>query len=202
MSERLATVADEFEITRGPMISGHSEALEVTYRLITGRSGRGWLIPDPEVPNMGGRIYVTNSEDWTKRGEGFGGGTIEMPMKEGGIFELRGGWHTNSGALFEDTDVDLSQRNLTFVVISRGLDYSQRRVDPQSGREYLATIMKDIVYMDPEGGLEGYFMRGKHLCVAMMNETGEAYFQYSGSNGGSSYGRMKPGDTVRDEDMW
>lgn len=188
---------------RGGMISGQGRAVMLTYRVIVGKSGRAFLIPDPEVPNMAGHIYVTDSEDWNKKGDGFGGATLEMPLHDQeDYFFLKGGWHTNAEFLFEETEVDLRDHHLNFVVISRGADYNQQV--QEEGRIFTTTVMRDIVYSDPEGGLEGRYHRGLHIAVALAQKHNEAYFLHSaGVDGGSSFQRVHPETPVRDpEDMW
>jgi hypothetical protein len=190
----------EFAIPRRRMTSGQGSAVGVTCRMIVGESGRAWLIPDPEVPDMAGRIHVTDSKNWEKRGDGFSGATLEIPLKDGGTFALRGGWHTNAGALFEDTGVDLRDSHATFVVLSRGVEYNQTIKDEYG--EYNGNVMKDVVYRDPEDGLEGRYHRGYHIAVALAQKTGEKFFLYSESGGGSIFQRVSPDSIVRDpEDM-
>lgn len=192
----------EFTIPRRQMTSGQGEAVKITYRLIEGsKSGRAFLIPDPEVPDMAGHIYATDSENWDRRGEGFGGATLEMHLEKDRIFYLKGGWHTNAEHLYRDTEVDLRDHHSTFVVISRGIEYNQTVKDEYG--EYNSNVMKDVIYQDPEGGLEGRYHRGYHLAVALAKETGEKFFLYSQSGGGSSFQRVGPDNVIRDpEDMW
>lgn len=187
---------------RGGMVSGQGRAVMLTYHMVVGKSGRAFLFPDPEVPDMAGHIYVTDSENWEEKGDGFGGATLEMPLLDGDVFALRGGWHTNAEFLFKETGVDLRDRHLNFVVISRGADYNQQI--QEEGRTYTTTVMRDIVYRDPEGGLEGRYHRGYHIAVALAQKHNEAYFLHSaGAQGGSSFQRVHPESVVRDpEDMW
>lgn len=99
------------------------------YVMVVGNSGRAWFYP--LLPNRGDHILVTDSKDWDKRGDGFGGSTLKLnlnyPTYE---FELRGGWHSNSSALLADTGIDLTQYHATFgVICGKVIDYNGLEFD-------------------------------------------------------------------------
>lgn len=161
------------------MFCGQSEAISRKYHKHVGKSGNIWLVADQE--DAGADIYVTNNpQNTTSRNqafEGFGGATLSMPLVDGTTFELRGGWHSNSDALFNDTGVDVRDKIFTFVVLSKGLDFDKKSY----GR-----ILTDVVYQDEKPTL-GNFYRYKDL----IKQYPEANFYYSESKGGSSSGTTK-----------
>lgn len=168
----------DYIIENQPMTSGQGEAIAKQYHKYEGKSGRTWLVAD--VPNAGDYVYVTNNPEnttsYTQGFQGFGGATLPMLLVEGSIFQLRGGWHSNSEALYEDTGVDVRDKHLTFIVVAR-----------QRVFEAGQTILKDVLYKDLEPVI-GLFDRGKFIANKLYQEFGDPLLLYSRSNGGSSLG--------------
>ena len=164
-------------ISRQPMISGQGEAVANEYLTFTDKSGRTWLYTDRD--NSADNIYVSNPDN--KNGEGFGGATLGLPLKGGGTFPLRGGWHSNADALFTSTGIDLREKYTTYVVIGKGRFYTDRG----------ETVIEDIVYQDSEPMI-GSFYRGDVLAKQIANELQLEVYLYSGSKGGSSCGKVTP----------
>ena len=157
------------------MISGQGEAVKNEYLTFTDKNNRTWLYTD--APNAGENIYVSNPDN--KRGEGFGGATLEMPLKNGGTFSLRGGWHSNSDSLFAHTGIDLREKHYTYVVIGKGRSYTDRG----------ETVIEDVLYHDDEPTI-GAFNRGDVLAKQIASELQCEVFLYSGNRGGSSCGKV------------
>lgn len=89
-----------------------------TFEMHVGTSGLTWFVPAVTVrPNRADHIYRTAYEDRSRRGTGFAGGTIILPLIDGTDFELLGGWRTNSKQLLEDTGIDCSNMYLTYGAV-------------------------------------------------------------------------------------
>ena len=171
-TKRYVAGPDEFVTDEYSMFSGQAEAVARLYNKYVGKSGNTWLVAQQE--QAAEEVYVTNNPA-NSGGEGFGGATLSMPLVEGGVFLLRGGWHTNADSLFKDTGVDVRNTHRTFVVLSKERDST----NDGSWR----TVMRGIVYKDSEPVL-GSFDRYKEL----IKQHPEAKFYYSKSKGGSSLG--------------
>lgn len=99
-----------------PPIESIEDRNNLTFILKTDGHGRGWLYTyDSKSPAS--QIYVTDSADWSQAGAGFGGSTLKFNLVSGGVFELRGGWHSNSDSLFANTGIDFRDAHLTLVHI-------------------------------------------------------------------------------------
>ena len=133
-----------------------------TYRMVVGKSGKAWFILT-EVDNPGDYILVTDSDDWDKRGEGFGGSTLNLALENGEKFSLLGGWHSNSNALLRDTGIDLTHTHLTYGVITE-LDGT-------------------VVHKD-EGWTLGKFDRTEELCKSLVEKSGKPLHHENQSMGG------------------
>jgi hypothetical protein len=174
--------ANDYIIQRQPMRSGQGEAQSRKYHKYIGNGGRIWLVADQE--NAAANIYVEGGPN----SDGFGGATLTFPLVDGSEIKLKGPWHTNSGALYEATGVDVRDKHYTFVVISR------RR---ESGEHY-EMIMADVLYKD-ETPMLGPFDRGKSIARGLLESTGlNSVALYSQSEGGSSCGfEYAPGKEPR-----
>lgn len=169
----------EFISPQYSMISGQGEAVTRKYHLHIGKSGHTWLVADQD--NAGDNIYVTAHKDPNKRGEGFGGSTLELELVDGGTFKLHGGWHSNPHSLLDDTGIDHTQHYRTFVVLANEKDV----YDPSGKGRYSGQYRyTQIVYIDPEGGMIGAHDRYKEL----EKQFPEAKFFYMESTGGSASG--------------
>lgn len=213
----------DYVIEAQPMISGQGEALSRSYNMYIADNGRAFFVAD--VEDAASHIYVTDSDDWSKRGEGFAGATLPLRILNGTdvikklypnggsvenitmdtdgsmYFQLRGGWHTNSDsafrnlrssnaeALWSSTGVDIRQTHRTFVVIAE---------DRTSNRENgYRTILKNVLYIDKDGGELGWFKRGSIIAVGIARALGKPVYCYSQGSGGSSCGPVKPDDEIK-----
>ena len=175
----------EYIIQRRPMTSGQGEAVVHKYNQYTGKSGCIWLVSDQ--PNYGDQILVTNNPENTtskEQGfEGFGGATMQIPLVDGGVFELHGGWHSNSDALFQDTGIDARDKHYTRVIVAMG-----RKSD-----NLYNTIFTDVIHYEDDYVL-GFFERSKEIAQKLADELGQMVYCYSESQGGSSCGGVKPSE--------
>jgi hypothetical protein len=164
--------ANDYVIQRQPMRSGQGEAQSRRYHKYVSKSGKVWLVADQ--PNAGANVYVEGGPN----SDGFGGATLTFPLVDGSEIKLKGPWHTNAGALYSDTGVDVRNQHYTFVVVSR------RR---ESGEHY-EMIMADVLYKD-EASVLGSFDRGKGIARKLLSEMAlDSVALYSESEGGSSCG--------------
>lgn len=200
-----------FTFPRQGMSCAAHNAIQVRYDLLIGKSGRAWLVPEEGTPNRANEIHCTNSADWTKKGMGYGGGSLKLPLTQPPVlsdlvqtdvviqsgdgswyFELRGGWHTKANALYEDTGFDIRCSSVTLVAIGRWGRYGGY------GSSEDATVVHDVLYVDPEP-LEGHFERGEHLAKGLANALGYPVYVGVQSAGGGRYGWEYPdGKSSRD----
>jgi hypothetical protein len=166
------------------MISGQAEAQIRTYEMYVGKSGRAWFVPYLQT-DKADNIYVTDSADWLKRGNGFGGTTLRLNLKDGSDFALRGGWHSNAEGLLEDTGVDVTDTHLTYGAV--GL----------SRVENAYMTIGDLIYKDEEPTM-GKYNRIRTIAVEYANEHNVTVYYCVQSTGGGSCGPIKPGDEVHD----
>ncbi len=160
--------------TDGPyqMISGQGEAMSRAFKVATNKSGRRWLYND-DLRDAGAFVYVEGDPN----SDGFGGATIPFKLVDGTTLPLKGPWHSNTEALFADCGIDLRNRHVTWGCIGTERDWKQSR-----------SVIKGLIYFDPEGGIEGPFNRIESIAEAMarLHKAELAYF--SGSHSGSSCG--------------
>lgn len=158
------------------MFSGQGEAVERKYHKYTGKSGHVWLVADQE--NAAENVYVTAFSNAERRGEGFGGNTLELPLVDGGTFKLHGGWHSNSDALFKDTGVDVRATYYSQVVLSLG-----RKSNGQ-----IHGVLTDVIYVE-EQPIMGIYDRYKEVMATYP----EANFYIHETHGGGSSGMTDAG---------
>lgn len=174
---------NDFVVERQPMICASAEAESRKYHKFVGKDGRIYLVADQ--PDAAANIYVAADPEELKPGyrgfQGFGGRTLTFKLVDDTELKLKGPWHTNSQDLFNNTGVDVRDKNYTFVVISR---------DRKSGKNY-ESIMVDVLYMD-DGPQLGYFHRGDSLARQWAQHLGVPVYCFSQSSGGSSCGQVKP----------
>jgi small nuclear ribonucleoprotein (snRNP)-like protein len=169
----------DFTISRGGMKSGISAARSHKYRKIETKRNV-WYITDE--PCAGDSIYVSiKNEDPKAYFKGFGGATLKFEMIDGTIDEVKGPWHSNSDALFQDTGVDLRESHITYGVIAMGREYDDK----------MNLVMKDVIYQDDDWTC-GSFDRVKAIAQGMADTLGKPVFAYSESHGGSSCGAVEP----------
>ena len=104
---------NDFVVGRQPIICGSAEAESRKYYKYVGKSGKIWLVADQE--DAAANIYAEGGPN----SDGFGGRTLTFQLVNGSEIKLKGPWHTNAQALFEETGIDVRDRHYTFVVISR-----------------------------------------------------------------------------------
>jgi len=180
----------DYTVKDRQMTCASAEAEKCTYVMQVGKSGRRWLYPDCGS-NSASHIYVEGE----KNSQGFGGRTLTFKLTpdqlvENGEIKLKGPWHSNSEALFEDTGVDLRDTHVTFVVVSKGREHLDMG---ECG--WYKTVMTDVLYIDDEP-TSGSFRRGDEIAKKYANDLGEPVFLHSQSNGGSSTGQVKPDEEV------
>ena len=165
-----------YTIQRQPTISGQAEAASRTYHLHEGKSGRRWLVANQEAAAE--NIYVEGGPD----SQGFAGASLTFKLTDGETLALKGPWHCNAQALYEDTGIDVRNTHRTFVVISRDLIHEDGK-----------TIMVDVLHQD-EAPVLGSFHRGDVLARDIARKLGHSVVRFSQSSGGSCTGRVKPDD--------
>lgn len=169
---------DRFEIGAYRMFSGSAEAAKHKYHKYVGKSGRIWLVAD--IPNAGENVYVEGGPN----SDGFGGSELKFELQGSDeIVTLKGPWHSNSEALFEDTGVDVRDRFYTFCVIAKWRD---TEIDPIN-RHYPRTVMNGVLYRDEQPVL-GSFDRPeiKKLAKDFANSLQHSVYVYKETRGGSS----------------
>lgn len=165
--------------TRGySMICASSEAERHEYYKFVGKSGRIWLVA--EVSYAGEHVYVSGDEN----SQGFGGRTLRFNLVNGEGLDLKGPWHSNPEALFQDTGVDVRGRHRTFCVIAKYREFNGDKC-----------TFKDVLYQDREPVL-GYFDRPdvKKLAKNFAIELGHSVYVYKETKGGSSNFSVDPAD--------
>jgi len=168
---------------RTGMISGQGEAMANKYHMHVGQSGKAWFVADRE--NCADHIYCTAYADWDKTGKGFAGAHLPLILVDDTQFILKGGWHTNSDALYADTGVDVFDRYLTFGAV--GLS---RLVWSPENPEYDMGI-DQVIYADEEPKM-GSFNRIKDIAQQLANEIERKVYYSVKSNGGGSCGPVNP----------
>lgn len=171
------SVLDRKYIRSGGMISAQGEAQDRKYARYLGKSGRMWFVYD----NNPSHVLVTAYSDYDRAGEGFGGRTLHVQLEEGYEYEgestflLRGGWHANSEAMFEDTGVDIRDRYMTTVNVS--LDTGS------SGPPYYDRWMERFVHREDDPVM-GSYDRDKEIGQTMADRYGVPVFVSKQSHGG------------------
>lgn len=149
------------------MVSGQGNAQSFIYKKHTGKSGANWFIPiNSEEPAAHVQVHYPSS----KYSDGYGGAALLFQLDDGTTYRAQGPWHSNSDSLFRDTGIDIRDKHLTFVVLSK------------ASKGY-PTELIDVVYQDPQP-LLGKFDRYKDL----IKQFPEARYYYSESSGGSFSG--------------
>lgn len=153
------------------MFSGQAEAQQNLYKIAIGKSGRIWLYSTAD------NIYVQGGP----KSDGFGGALLEFKLYNGcDSIKLKGPWHSNSDALFQDTQVDIRDTHLTWGVIGTNREWIEGR-----------TVIKDIIWFDKEP-LYGTFNRVEDQAKKLASERQQTLYKYVRSLGGSSCGPVQP----------
>lgn len=165
------------------MLCGSALAEEKTYRMIKVAEDRVWLVPTDGDPN---RIQFHNPLD--TKSEGYGGSVITFHLEDGSIYEAKGPWNSNPGALKKDTRIDLTQNFVTWglVALERGCD------------EDYNSVFKDVLYIDKEP-VKGSYNRIERMALQLAKELGRRVYYLTTYEGGSIHGPVYPTDNWRAE---
>jgi hypothetical protein len=158
------------------MICGSYEAEIRKYKMYIGKSGKRRLVAIQ--PNEADDIYVEGGPN----SDGFAGRTLNFILESAEVVSLKGPWHTRADSLFQDTEIDLREKYLTFVVI--GLDRGCTDVGYR-------TIIKDVIYKDEKPTIGEYY-RGTKIAMKLAKELNKPVMCYSKSTGGSYSGLVYP----------
>lgn len=160
----------------GPMKSGQGELEERTYKKIKGSKGT-WYVAAQE--NAGDNVYFAEANPDPKAYfQGFGGATLTFRLEDGTEDQVKGPWHSNSGALFNDTGYDVRDKYFTRGIIAKNREYSVNMRD--------GDIYTDVLHYDEEPVL-GEFDRIEKMAQNFANEHNcQVYYAMKSSGGGSS----------------
>ncbi len=177
MREYYIPTNKDWVVSRLPMICGQAEAQSRTYFKHIGKSGKIWLISTD--PNCADHIYVEGEPG----SDGFGGSTLEFKVTypENETIQLKGPWHSNSGAFFNDVGIDISDKHYVMVVIGEDVRY---------GRNY-ENIVYRVLHQDKEPVL-GTFHRGDVLGREWAQKRGQRVYVIDQSMGGGRYRFVEP----------
>lgn len=146
-----------------------------------GKSGCTWLIPAVTViPNRGDHLYRTTYADVSRKGAGFAGGTLFLPLLNGNEFELKGGWRGNSRQCYEETGIDCRNMHLTYGAV--GLHKLPGSYMPG---------LYGLLHKDNAPQI-GEFFRIEAIAQRLANERNERVFYSVISLGGGSAGGKDP----------
>ena len=137
-----------------------------------------WYVAD--VENAADYIYCVVPHNRT----GFCGGTIGFTLTDGTVEPQAGAWHSNSGDLFKETEIDIRDKCLTQGIVAL------ERKSADSRDMFLEKYSK-IIHYDKEPVI-GEYERIKKIAqdYADANNVTVAYAYRS--NGGGSQGWQKP----------
>lgn len=159
------------------------------YNKYVGKSGKIWLAADCDNP--GDHLYVAaNAANEKPSGrsdfQGFGGATLTFTLVDGSEQKLHAPWHSNAGAFFEDTGVDVRDQHRTRVIVGKA---AMRERD---GKLYYGYGVVDVLYYEPPEGAIGPFDRGTTIGQQLADELGHPVYVARSSEGGGSYGTVRP----------
>jgi len=174
--------AKRFIIHHQAMVSGQGEAEAREYQVAVDHKRNVIWFYTLQDADPGGHVYCHDPSDVNS--QGFAGGTIIFKIGKTGIYHAKGPWHANTEALYKGTGVDLRDKHLTFVVVSKRRSYDDKH----------RCIMEDVLYMD-EKPMLGLFDRGKGIAQKYADGLKEPVCLYSESGGGSSNGWEYPTGT-------
>lgn len=161
------------------MISGQGEAQSKKYFKYIGKSGKIWLIADQ--PNSADNIYVEGGEN----SRGFAGATLSFPISGSDeIVKLKGPWHSNDSAFFDDTGIDIRDKHHVMVIIGEDAKYGLNG----------ETIVHKVLHKDEEPVL-GVFHRGDVLGREWARKLGRRVFVVDETAGGSTRRFIEPDAT-------
>jgi hypothetical protein len=146
---------------------------DIVYDEVIGKSGSRWLIPS-NIPNKADHIHVEGGEG----SQGYGGSEVNFTLSDGSTLALKGPWHANPKALFNDTGLDISHLHHGKLTI---------------GEEWEGDKPIKVVYQDEDWVLGGFIWEeGKRIAQEICNERQEELVYLCVSSGGSCGGSVKP----------
>jgi len=160
----------KFSIHQG-MKSGQYEQSIRKYKKIQGTSGT-WYVAIQD--NIADNIYVDSHDP---KSQGFGGATLEFQLEDGTTEQVKGPWHSNSNALFNDTGYDVRDKSLTRGIVAKSMNYDKSDFIP---------IYTDVLHYD-EQPVIGNFYRIQKIAEKFSKELKcNIYYAVISSGGGSS----------------
>ena len=170
------------------MFSGQAAAAKFVYRKLVDAKGRVWLYPvNTDTP--GEQVHVHDPRDL--KSDGYGGATLQFALEDGSVYAAKGPWHTNTGALFEATGVDLRNTHRTYGCVARIRVYKNH-----------ITEFHGILHADKVPVI-GAFNRLKDIAQTWADQLKHPVACYSESKGGTSSGWEIPeGTEWRDWNDW
>jgi len=193
IADKLAVLPKDFQHPELPpaptsILAGgrHNRCKPVTFDVhqkLTGKSGATWIIP------ASGRFPASDihcRDAKREHSEGYYGSTLTWTLEDGSTCSLQGPWHSNAGALYDDTGVDLRECHQTWCAVSRNVRFMR------SG----AIELIDPIYADEEVQ-ESSFSRGDQIGQRIADERREPVYLVRESGGGGCYGWVCPTLRVR-----
>jgi len=166
--------AIEFSIHQG-MKSGHAEQAILKYKKIEGKSNIWYVAIQP---NEGDNVYCGSRSG--KHSDGFGGSTLDFELEDGTIDKVQGPWHSNSSALLDDTEYDVTHKHFTKGIIA--LDC----VNVEDSTDWMKTKHFEVLHYDKEP-IIGDFERIDIMAQYFANELKKSiYYAVITSGGGRS----------------
>ena len=178
MVEKVEVLFEQWPIPMEfPITIASEELSRYRFRSIVGSSGVKWYVPtDDSSDHPGDNLYCTQSANWDESGSGFSGRTLDMRMGDGTVERLKGGWHSNAEAFYQDTGEDLRDKHKTYVVIAKRRD---------------AEYLYEVVYADSEPQVSG-FRRGEELAKEYATKLNQPVVSFSRSAAGAVIGQVYP----------
>ena len=171
-------------ITIDKLIVDSNDYTPDIYHVTTGKSGRIWVYSTEK--GAAEFIWVSANPEENAPGyrgfRGYGGGTLTFPIL-GGTIALTGPWHSNADSLYEDTGVDMRDRQVSYCIVSMDRIYD----------EFFHPCMIGVLHTDREP-MEGSRDRGEHIAKYFANKLGMTVYLYSETCGGSMCGPFSPED--------
>lgn len=138
--------------------------------------GKIWLIADQ--PNSADNIYVEGGPN----SRGFAGATLRFPISGSDeVVELKGPWHSNDSAFFNDTGIDISDKHHVMIIIGEDVKYGKNN----------ETIVHKVLFKDDESVL-GIFHRGDVLGREWAQKLGRRVFVVDETTGGGTRRFIEP----------
>lgn len=162
------------------IISAQGDAAERKYRLLTGKSGKRWVVAEQD--NAADNVYV----DGGIGSKGFGGATLHFELVDGSIVSFIGPWKTTSDNLFSDTGHDVRATCRVQGIISLEMEYGKW----PGPNEY-----REVLHFDETPQLREYGWLGQ-LAQSLADEIGRVVFYAQRSHGGGISGSCKPSVTT------